>query len=205
MDSNHDFPPPQSTKDLIILSAYRLFLQNGYHATSMRLIAQHSGIAVASIYNHFKSKDEVYLAVLQRYHPLFEILPKLSQSQGQTVEEFVRNAAQNLVEYLKHRQDFLKLMLIELVEFRAMHVPTMMSTNMPLLVEFTQKFINGREELRPIPPFILVRAFLGLFFAYYITELLLGEKIPYLTGEETLDTFLDIFLHGILAHKEQTA
>lgn len=205
MDTNLDFLPPQSTKDLIILSAYRLFLQKGYHATSMRLIAKHSGIAVASIYNHFKSKDEVYLAVLQRFHPLFEILPKLSQSQGKSVEEFVRNAAQNLVEHLKHRQDFLNLMLIELVEFRAIHVPTMMSTNMPLLVEFTQKFINGRDELRPIPPLILVRAFLGLFFAYYITELLLGEKIPYLTGEQTLDTFLDIFLNGILAQKEQTA
>ncbi len=196
---------PETTKDQIILSAYQLFLHNGYHGTSMRLIAQHASLAVASIYNHFKSKEDIYLAVLQRYHPLFEILPKLSQSQGKTVEEFVRNAAENLVQHLQNRQDFLNLMLIELVEFRAQHVPAMMTANMPLLVEFTQKFIGGREELRPIPPYVLVRAFLGLFFAYYITELLLGENVPYLTGEHTLDTFLDIFLHGILAQQEKTA
>ncbi|MFZ5808164.1 MAG: TetR/AcrR family transcriptional regulator [Chloroflexota bacterium] len=197
-------PPERElpTQEQIIQSAHRLFLQNGYHATSMRQIAQAAGLAVGSIYNHFPGKEQIYLAVLQRYHPLFEILPTLSQSTGNTVEELVRNAAQLLVEHLKHRQDFLNLILIELVEFRAQHVPAMMETNMPLLIEFTQNFTQGKPELRPIPPFILVRAFLGLFFAYFITELLFGGKFPFLTGEHTLDTFLDIFLNGILIRQE---
>jgi AcrR family transcriptional regulator len=44
------------TKSEITHVAYRLFLEQGYHGTSMRQIAQKSGIALGGIYNHFESK-----------------------------------------------------------------------------------------------------------------------------------------------------
>ena len=42
-------------------AAIELFLEHGYHATSMREIADHAGLALGGIYNHFKSKDEIFL------------------------------------------------------------------------------------------------------------------------------------------------
>ena len=51
-----------------------------------------------------------------------------------------------------------------------------------------------------ISPFIFFRAFLGLFFSYYMTELLLANMPIAQQQGYALDQFVEIFLHGILAN-----
>ena len=53
--------------------------------------------------------------------------------------------------------------------------------------------------MRPIPLPILARSFAGLFFSYYITEILMPPEVRALMGDSALDSFIDIYLHGILA------
>jgi hypothetical protein len=45
----------------------------------------------------------------------------------------------------------------------------------------------------------LLRAFLGLFFSYVITDILMGDRMPLDMEKTSLGHFVDIFLHGILA------
>jgi hypothetical protein len=52
------------------------------------------------------------------------VIPALQAAQGETVEEFVQDAANRLVSKLDDRLDFLKLMFIELVEFNGQLLPT---------------------------------------------------------------------------------
>lgn len=52
-------------RDLIIDAAIELFHRNGYHATSMRDIAQLVKIKKPSLYHHFDSKEEILRAILQ--------------------------------------------------------------------------------------------------------------------------------------------
>jgi len=75
------------------------------------------------IYNHFASKEAIFKAIIQERHPLLEVLPALQTVEGETVEEFVRNAARTLVGELRRRPDFLNLMLIEIVEFKSRTFP----------------------------------------------------------------------------------
>ncbi|WP_027407916.1 TetR/AcrR family transcriptional regulator [Anoxybacteroides tepidamans] len=58
-------------RETIIQAAMKLFAQKGYHATSMQEIAEQSGMAKGSIYNYFKSKEEIAISIF-RYH--YEIL-----------------------------------------------------------------------------------------------------------------------------------
>jgi AcrR family transcriptional regulator len=189
----------ERTRQEILQSAHPLFLKNGYHGTSMRQIAQGAGIAVGGIYNHFGSKEEIFMAVLSARHPVNDILPALEAAEGQDIESFVRDAAYKMVEIVKGRPDFLNLMFIELVEFNAGHVPQLIQTFFPKSLAFTQRFFNNRQELRPIPLPILLRAYLGLFFSYVITDILMKNVMPDEMQEITLESFVDIFLHGILA------
>ena len=48
---------------------------------------------------------------------------------------------------------------------------------------------------------VLARAFLGMFFSYYITEMLLGRAMPSEMSVDAMDHFVDIFLHGILEER----
>ncbi len=198
------FTKGERTRQEILLSAHQLFLKNGFHGASMRQIAQGAGIAVGGIYNHFASKDEIFVAVLSARHPIYDILPALDAAVGQDIESFVRDAAYKMVEIVKGRPDFLNLMFIELVEFNGEHVPLLFQTFFPKALLFTQRFFNNRQELRPIPLPILLRAYLGLFFSYVITDILMRNLMPDELQEITLEHFVDIFLHGILAERQPT-
>jgi AcrR family transcriptional regulator len=57
---------PANRRDQILAAAEAHFAQMGFGATRLQSIADAVGIRVASLYNHFVSKDDLYAAVLQR-------------------------------------------------------------------------------------------------------------------------------------------
>ena len=167
----------ERTKSEITEIAYRLFLEQGYHGTSMRQIAQTTGIALGGIYNHFESKEQIFTQVILTHHPYIEFLPALQAAEGETIEEFVQDAAIRLITNLDDRLDFLKLMFIELIEFNGQHISQILDIVYPDLMGFAQGFASHQVELRDIPPPILLRVFIGLFFSYFMTQVLLGQFI----------------------------
>jgi AcrR family transcriptional regulator len=55
----------KKTKERIFDVSTNLFAQNGFDATSMREIAKGVGIKKASMYSHYKSKDEILEQILE--------------------------------------------------------------------------------------------------------------------------------------------
>ena len=53
------------TKDKIKAISLPLFARNGYEGTSLAEIAKGVGIQKPSIYNHFKSKEELFLSIFE--------------------------------------------------------------------------------------------------------------------------------------------
>jgi AcrR family transcriptional regulator len=180
-------------------AAKRLFVSKGYHGTPMRQIADEAGLALGGIYNHFANKEEIFVCILQERHPFRVVLPALQAAQGQTVEDLVRDAAGRMVAELSQNQEFLNLMFIELVEFEGKHIPQLFETFFPPLMAFASQFQQVRGPLRDIPLPIVLRAFIGLFFSYFITDLLVGSQLPAEMRVRAFDRFVDIYLHGILA------
>lgn len=58
--------PDLSTRDLIISKADELFYQQGFEFTSFAHIAEAVGISRGNFYHHFKSKDDILSAVIER-------------------------------------------------------------------------------------------------------------------------------------------
>lgn len=58
----------QPRKQHLLDTAYRLFNEHGYHATGIDRILAESGVSKATLYKHFRTKDELIVAVLQRRH-----------------------------------------------------------------------------------------------------------------------------------------
>ena len=56
-----------NTRDRIIDTAEQLFADQGYAGTSIRGIVAAAGVNLAAIHYHFGSKDELLLAILDRY------------------------------------------------------------------------------------------------------------------------------------------
>ncbi|MBC7778031.1 MAG: TetR/AcrR family transcriptional regulator [Phycisphaerae bacterium] len=193
----------ERTRQAILDAMYSLIIEQGYAATSMRQIAQRAGLALGGIYNHFPSKDDIFSNLILDRHPFFEILPVLNSVEADSIETYVRTAAQLMVEEMGQHPDFINLLLTEIVEFKGQHIPQVFNKIVPMVLPLGQRIANLSGTTRNIPPLVMMRAFMGMFFSYYITGVLLGPSMPpAMQTEQTLDHFVEIFLHGILVEKE---
>jgi len=71
-----------ATKEKILFAAAELFMEQGYDGTSLRGIARHVDMNVASIYYYFETKDDIILEVLVRgvetlHHAVSKAVQKL--------------------------------------------------------------------------------------------------------------------------------
>ncbi|MCI0401022.1 MAG: TetR family transcriptional regulator [Gammaproteobacteria bacterium] len=55
-----------SKREQLIDTAVELFYRDGFHATGIDKILSNSGVSRMTLYNHFRSKDELILAALHR-------------------------------------------------------------------------------------------------------------------------------------------
>jgi AcrR family transcriptional regulator len=188
----------ERTRTRVIQAAHDLFIERGYHGTSMRQIAEQVGLALGGIYNHFAGKEAIFAAVMVECNPYLDIVPALETAQGETAEELVRDAAAGMLAALKSRSEDLQLMFIEIVEFNGQHFPRLFESLFPQMIGFAQKLVQVNGYLRPIPPPTLIRAFVGFFFAYFMTEWLMGDQFLSQSQPGAFDDFVDIYLHGIL-------
>ena len=168
----------------------------------MRQIADRAGLALGGIYNHYSGKEAIFRELILDRHPYRKVLPIMLGTPADDPETFVRTAARAMVDELGRRPDFVKLMFIEFVEFNGRNMPPIIAHILPEVVPLIQRFSAKNGLLREMPPFVFFRAFLGLFFSYYITELMIQGTPAALTQGNALDHFVEIFLHGVLTDKE---
>ena len=53
-------------RDHLLETAFRLFYRDGYHAVGIDTILAEAGLAKMTLYHHFKSKEELIVAALER-------------------------------------------------------------------------------------------------------------------------------------------
>ena len=180
-------------------AAVELFMEQGYHATSMRQIAERAGLALGGIYNHFASKDEIFEAIIVDKHPYQRILPLVVEAQGETAEEFLRSAFKIAVAEISKDPAYMKIMLIEMVEFNGKHGAGMLKEIAPKVLPVFEQMLKVRKGLRISNPAMFLRSFFGMIISYFITEMVTANSvISKLMPKDAMDIYMDIYLHGIL-------
>lgn len=180
-------------------AAIELFMEHGYHATSMRQIADQAGLALGGIYNHFASKEEIFEGIIIDKHPYKKILPLILEAKGDTAEEFLRNAMRIAITELSKEPYYIKLMMIEFVEFNGGHGAAMLKEVAPKVLPVFEQIVKIRKNLRVTNPAMLMRSFFGLVVSYFITEMVVSNSIVgSLMPKNPMDVYVDAYLHGIL-------
>ena len=189
----------ETTRLAIEDAAVNLFMEHGYHATSMRQIAERAGLALGGIYNHFSSKEEIFEGIIVDKHPYKKILPLILEAKGDTAEDFLKNAMHIVLTELGREPYYIKLMMIEFVEFNGGHGAAMLKEVAPKVLPVFEQIVKVRKNLRVTNPAMLMRAFFGMVISYFITEMVVSKSvIGNLLPKNSMDVYVDIFLHGIL-------
>ncbi len=106
--TDHSLRRGEQTRKTIIEAAHDLFVQQGYHGTSMRQIAQRAGIALGGLYNHFESKEKVFESVFLEYHPYLLVIPVMLAVRHESIEAFAQDALRQMIVAMEERPDFIE-------------------------------------------------------------------------------------------------
>lgn len=189
----------EATRLAVEDAAIALFMEQGYHATSMRQIAERAELALGGIYNHFASKEEIFAAIIIDKHPYKKVLPVVLAAKGDTAEEFFKNAARFVIEELSGNPEYMQLLLIEIVEFKGVHGKLMLREVAPKILPIFEKVVRSRKELRTTNPALVMRSFFGMIISYFITDMVVSNSVlSQLMPKNTVDVYVDLFLHGVL-------
>ena len=100
-------PPDSGGRETILDTSAKLFSQHGYKEVSIRDIAQACGMTNAALYYHFKNKEDLFLAVLQRDHEqTLASLHEVAHGPGDLREDLKRLVAQYAAITCERRQSF---------------------------------------------------------------------------------------------------
>ena len=188
----------QVTTQQIIDAACALFIEKGYHATSMRDIADKTNLTVSAFYNHFSNKEDTFPAVLEKYHPWIVIPPTIAKVEGNNLEEIVRDATNRIIPQWKENPDYVRLHLIELVEFHGKHLPDLFDQIFNEMITAIDQLIFNNPKLEGINTDALARSLLGLFFTYLMSDTFTCADFVNQKGAIGFDYLTDIYLQGAL-------
>ncbi|OBI64426.1 TetR/AcrR family transcriptional regulator [Mycobacterium sp. E796] len=89
MTSDNVTPVISSARERILTAAYELFSRRGIRAVGTDEVIVRAGVARATLYRHFPTKDALVLAVLQRREELWThgLIEEQSRQRGSTPEE----------------------------------------------------------------------------------------------------------------------
>ena len=130
----------QEGQERIATAALSLFLQNGYHNTSVREIAQKAGLSVGSVFNYFTSKEEILFFLLSYGQIRTE---SGFQKQRTEFERLKRNGASPRALFLRAYEQYAALT----DELRRNTVLAYQETKSLTLAE-RKRFLEGEERIQ---------------------------------------------------------
>ena len=101
MTSSQISGPSERKRQTIQAAGAAVFLERGYEAASMDLIATEAKVSKQTIYNHFRSKDELFKAIIMEMTTALVAPLSVSEVAASTPQKLLQSFA----------LDFLKLML----------------------------------------------------------------------------------------------
>jgi len=62
----------EKNKSRIEKAAKKLFIKQGFHATSMRNIAARSGTSLGNVYNYYRTKEDILGSIINKYQTIID-------------------------------------------------------------------------------------------------------------------------------------
>jgi len=194
-------PPSKPRRSQILKAAEKLFRKKGFHGTSTREIADAAGVSLGNIYNHFSTKEKLFVSLLDDYEidyfdakqPLPQVmaagdfpanLERIADASRKTVEKFA---------------DYIRLIYVDIVEFDAKHTARLFQG---MRERYTKTLLarGARPKVaKGLDPAAALMMVTWSYFNYFTVEKLFGVKGHYgMSDAEVVKHFAKVFRKGLL-------
>jgi AcrR family transcriptional regulator len=176
--------------DQIIAGAERAFLDAGYELTTMDSVARHAGVARGSVYNHFSSKEELFLAVMRRGTAEFVERSIRHDADSKPPLERLRSVA---VHFLRAATDSVSVEMYRTVVAQAERLPELSALFyseglQPIEVKFRGILMIMASDLIEEPALAADHLLSVLMGGFFSRKLL---RAPKHAADKALETYVD--------------
>lgn len=207
---NEDLPTidiPNDKKTDILNAASTVFMQKGFLETTLNEIAREAGVAVSTIYQYFKSKDNLFLELtdsLSFVQSLENIEAALKLGRSSEITDLRRAMIETANAFLyapPTNVEIIRLFIAEVKRFPEIgriYREILVSSGQDRFAEFLRAQIQ-RGIFRQVDVQIAASAFFGMFLNDVVNEyLFLDSNLQNMPTAEEVAEKVDIFLRGML-------
>jgi AcrR family transcriptional regulator len=190
-------------RERLLTAATELFSHQGFEGTTTRQIAHAAGVSEAIVFRHFRSKEDMYWAVLDAQC--------ISRGATTRVEQYLKEAGDGDEKvFLRIGEDILRRnsedsQLSRLALFSALE-------NHKLSHRFFRTYISEyyeavaacirerirRKQFRRVDPLLAARGFIGMFYYHFlIQELFGGKQVQTFDPAKVSRTLTSVWLDGM--------
>jgi len=194
----------EKNKDRIEEAAKKLFIKQGFHATSMRNIAARAGTSLGNVYNYYRTKEEILGSIISKYQTTIDgRLRSIFDEIDQPLEpESLKRFGGQIKKMVNDHHDFWLLMYIDVLEFENRHFRKMFEG---LVENLRRRYASQFEELRnrgavhsDVDPAVAFTAVYMQFFNYFLVEKLFGGNSHFgLTDEQVIEQLTGLYCRGL--------
>lgn len=188
----------------VLDAALDLFSSQGYGATSMRQIADNSGISVGNIYHHFGNKERIFEQLLEQYWEvvLDPDLPLNKIFDNASFPDDLEDMAEAIEDVVEHHSKRILLIYVDVIEFRGAHIRKFYET---MAERFEEKYgdrLRKRREsgdLSSADPLVGVMVAVRWFFYFFTVEKCFGVPMHFgMDKWQAVNEFVRMVRYGVL-------
>lgn len=189
-------PDPRDPRERAIDEATRLFVEHGYHAISMRAIAERTGVSKAGLYYHFRDKEDLFLAILTANLEQIEAIVAQARAEEATTRARISRMMRDIGARAPEQRAIIRLASQELSQLSP-------QAQQAFVQSYHQRFTGQIEavlvdgiaasDIRPVDTRLATWILLGMMFPFFYT----GNTQHLAPTEQSIDLMVSIFFDGV--------
>lgn len=194
----------EERKASIVETAMKIFAEKGFRGTTTRELAAAAGVSEPILYEHFKTKADLYKAIIDyvitQGTPILEAFRE-KHRESHDDRSFFLELGSCLFQWYSQDPAFIRLLLfsnLEHHEMREMFHERMGNVFFGIIAEYIERRIN-EGGFRKVDSMLAARAYAGMTAHYALTGIVFGCALPK-TNDEVIEGMVEIFLEGLCAH-----
>lgn len=199
-------------RDTILDAAIEIFSEKGLDGANVEDIAQAAGIGKGTIYLYFKSKGEIFDAIIAEHSALplianlMEATKAPTESASFPLQSLLEQMGNNFLSTTDKYYPLFRLLLTDAHRFpvQAEHVYNnlILKANQ-MFAEFLSAQVKAGEIKTLDSPLITARCFIGMLIIYVLSqEMLGGKKFTPIKRSEWVKEAVRLFMEGVRISKK---
>jgi AcrR family transcriptional regulator len=195
----------QQRRQAILDAAVRLFARDGYADLDMQLLADAVGVGKGTLYRHFGSKEQLFLAAVDRV--MRDLLDRINAGTRALTDplERVQRGIRIYLEFFHEHPEAVEMLILERAQFKDRKRPTYFEHREANVerwrANYRELIAQGRVRTR-LTPERLSDVVGDLLYGTMFVNHVAGRRRP---PGELADAILDVLFHGILSDSERQA